>query len=275
MKTKLFLILAFYSALSCTTQADKEKGNEIYNKRNAENYYINGTKHYYNGDYLKAEMDFHNALNINPNDAKLNYYMGLVKDISDESTRSKQWAKGVVNGTKAELYIGEAIKFFNRAIEIDSAFLDAHFQRADIRKTLQDYRGAIDDYNKMIEIDSTNIDAFCGRGQVKENYLNDKRGALEDFSLAIKIAPEDAQAYFQRSELMYDMKDYRRAIADYNKIIEICSKPDSHCVSDQTYYNRGLAKIMLAQVDGGCLDLRKASELGVNDAYQAIIDYCN
>ncbi len=41
------------------------------------------------------------------------------------------------------------------------------------------------------------------------------------------------------------------------------------------YYNRGLAKIQLGQIDGGCLDLSKAGELGADKAYDLIKKYCN
>ena len=40
------------------------------------------------------------------------------------------------------------------------------------------------------------------------------------------------------------------------------------------YWNRGLAKIKLGQIDSGCLDFSKAGELGHSEAYNSIKKYC-
>jgi len=66
-----------------------------------------------------------------------------------------------------------------------------------------------------------------------------------------------------------NLKDYKGAIQDYNKAIKLNPK------DSDTYLNRGLAKILLGQKDDGCLDLSKASELGLAKAYEAIKEHCN
>ena len=40
------------------------------------------------------------------------------------------------------------------------------------------------------------------------------------------------------------------------------------------YNNRGIAKYILGDKDGGCLDWSKAGELGYEDAYDTIKEYC-
>ena len=40
------------------------------------------------------------------------------------------------------------------------------------------------------------------------------------------------------------------------------------------YYNSGLAKMKLKQTDSGCMDFSKAGELGLAEAYDAILEYC-
>lgn len=63
--------------------------------------------------------------------------------------------------------------------------------------------------------------------------------------------------------------DHRRSIADYTKAIEIDP-------NDAIAYNgRGLAKLVLGQLDDGCLDLSKAGELGLGQAYEVIKEKCN
>jgi len=42
----------------------------------------------------------------------------------------------------------------------------------------------------------------------------------------------------------------------------------------QAYYNRGLTLIYLQDNEKGCLDMSKAGELGMQEAYPVIKKYC-
>ena len=64
-------------------------------------------------------------------------------------------------------------------------------------------------------------------------------------------------------------KDYLGAINDYSKAIEL--EPDFA----EAYFNRGLTRIFLDDMEGGSLDLSKAGELGLTEAYNVIKRYCN
>ncbi len=78
-----------------------------------------------------------------------------------------------------------------------------------------------------------------------------------------------AQDYYNNGNAKAELQDYRGAIADYNKAIEL--KPDFA----EAYINRGRAKYELKDLDGACLDLSKAGELGHSGAYDLIKQYCN
>jgi tetratricopeptide (TPR) repeat protein len=65
------------------------------------------------------------------------------------------------------------------------------------------------------------------------------------------------------------LKKYDEAIAEYSKAIEINNNFKA------AYYNRGLVLAVLGQKGKGCLDLRKAFELGEKDADKMIEKYCN
>jgi hypothetical protein len=43
----------------------------------------------------------------------------------------------------------------------------------------------------------------------------------------------------------------------------------------EAYYNRGLVHIYLQDREKGCLDMSKAGELGITDAYSVIKKYCS
>ena len=80
---------------------------------------------------------------------------------------------------------------------------------------------------------------------------------------------DTATSFYGSGKSKYYLKDYRGAIQDYNKAIELDSDHDG------AFYWRGRAKISLGQKDGGCLDLSKAEELGSFSAYYTIIELCN
>ncbi len=65
------------------------------------------------------------------------------------------------------------------------------------------------------------------------------------------------------------LKDYRAALADYDKAIEL--NPDFA----EAYFNRGLTHIFLGNNKQGISDLSKAGELGIVSAYNIIKRFTN
>ncbi len=142
-----------------------------------------------------------------------------------------------------------------------------------IRKMVnKDYKGAILDFSKAIKLDPKSAGEYHLRGSCKEK-LEDYRGAMLDYNQAIKLKPTDVDSFLSRAQLKYKRSDYRGAINDYNKIIEL--KPMHPEIVPYTYYFRGLSKIKIKKTNEGCLDLSKAGELGFEDAYDDIKEYCN
>ncbi|MCX6263258.1 MAG: tetratricopeptide repeat protein [Bacteroidetes bacterium] len=76
------------------------------------------------------------------------------------------------------------------------------------------------------------------------------------------------EAYFFRGRSNYFLNDYKGAIVDCMKAIELDPK-----YSD-SYYYRGLSYLLLDEKNKGCLDLRKAGELGVSEDYDMIKKFC-
>ena len=100
-----------------------------------------------------------------------------------------------------------------------------------------------------------------------KNNLKDYKSAIADFTKAIDLKYNDA--YGLRGEAKYYLQDYKAAIADFTDAITI----------DQgyakAYYLRALSEIKLDQKTNGCIDLKKARELGYLESEKAIHTYCN
>lgn len=123
----------------------------------------------------------------------------------------------------------------------------------------------------QIDADGHNINAERYYRSGSEKFKTaDYRGAIVDYSKAIEIDPKQVRYYLDRA-LVKDqyLKDYRGAIDDYTKVIELDDQKKA-----SPYFLRGMAKIRIQQKDSGCLDLSKAGELGYSQAYDAIKEYC-
>lgn len=120
-----------------------------------------------------------------------------------------------------------------------------------------------------------NINAFSQTSQewfnrgLDKKYLEDYRGAIADFNKAIELDPNNVRAYVNRGLAKRSLGDSRGAIVDYNKAIELDPK------SANTYFNRGIAKHDLKDKNGACLDWSKSGELGDGAAYGLIKSFCN
>ncbi len=77
-----------------------------------------------------------------------------------------------------------------------------------------------------------------------------------------------ADAFLKTGNNLVQMKKYEEAISAYTKAVEININFPS------AYYNRGLVEAFLGLKEKGCVDLRKAAELGEKEAIKKIEKYC-
>ncbi|MCK9611963.1 MAG: tetratricopeptide repeat protein [Bacteroidales bacterium] len=82
--------------------------------------------------------------------------------------------------------IEEAIKDFNKAIELDPLFDQPYYYRANLKFSTLDYQGAIADYNKAIEINPAFTDAYANRGNLYQS-INEHEKACADWRKADEL----------------------------------------------------------------------------------------
>ena len=95
----------------------------------------------------------------------------------------------------------------------------------------------------------------------------DYTAALQDIDRAIELNPYVAYFYYNRGNIRCLAGDMAGAIGDYDKAVELYP----HFA--EAYYNRGLVQISLKEVRKGCLDIGRAGELGLKEAYQVLDHY--
>jgi len=99
-----------------------------------------------------------------------------------------------------------------------------------------DYNKAITDYTNAIEINSDYELAFYNRG-LAYVAIKEYDKAIVDYSIIIKLDSDYKDIYYNDRGIAWKAKkEYNKAIADYTKAIEI--NPEFA----NAYYNRGLAK---------------------------------
>lgn len=161
----------------------------------------------------------------------------------------------------------EAIEDYSKAIELDSTYIDAYFNRGLAKFNIKEYQKSAEDYVKVIQLKPDYTNAYFNLGAAKAN-LEANAEALANFTKVIELDPKYVNAYMNRAFVYNKMKDYSKAIADYEKIIEL--EPNN----TMAYFNAGVLYLQTGQKDKGCNNLVKAKGLGYNQANGIIQQYC-
>ena len=86
----------------------------------------------------------------------------------------------------------EAIDYCNRAIDQDSDYVEAYYQRGLAKQHLNrpdQHESAISDFDKFISLNPNYVEAYCYRAEAKLG-LGDSDGAKEDLETALPLAEE-------------------------------------------------------------------------------------
>ena len=103
--------------------------------------------------------------------------------------------------------------------------------------------------------------AYNNRGNAYRD-LRQYAKAIQDYNRAISLNPKFAKAFNNRGNVYFDQKNYQMAIRDYNKSVSV--NPNYKLA----YMNRGLAYHRLKQNRLACNDFSKACQMGECDGIQ-------
>jgi tetratricopeptide (TPR) repeat protein len=178
---------------------------------------------------------------------------------------------------------------FDDAIFFNRGYIEAYEKRGEVKAIIGNHSEAIADFTKAIDLvleegedswhSTTNL--YYNRG-ISKSELGDYRGAINDLSIIIEASKFEmdgkliftggyigSMAFFSRGLMKYKQHNYQGAIDDFSGYIK------NGVEWSQPYIYRGLSKIKSDDIEGGCIDLSRAGELGDSDAYSLIRKYCN
>ncbi len=141
-----------------------------------------------------------------------------------------------------------------------------------------EFRNFIGTSRKSLQFDDEPTD-FAGlfqRGIYLYDY-GDYYRAIEYFDKALRVWPDCNLflIYALRANAEHKVKDYYDAIKDYNIALDL--QPQSSEEYDiwvRSYYNRGVSKYCVGDIEEACTDWNKALEMGVEDALDLIKIHC-
>jgi tetratricopeptide (TPR) repeat protein len=129
-----------------------------------------------------------------------------------------------------------------------------HLQEADAldAKALEDYKTAAEFAPTNWRVHHNLAISLAMKGQYKN--------AIDQLNTVIDLKDDYANAYFNRGELNFELKQLPQAIRDYSRAIELTD-------NDPQYYNsRGHCRFVLESYEDAIADYRRAVELGVDSA---------
>ena len=156
-----------------------------------------------------------------------------------------------------------AVNTYTAAIKASPTNPFVYLNRATTQADMIDFISSIDNAYQRISIESDPARQLHNRTTRTYNYDE----AIADLTKAISLHSGFAYAYYNRANLQALSGRLPEAFDDYTKAIKL--NPNFA----EAYYNRGLIQIYMKDTRKGCLDISKAGELGIEEAYEVLREY--
>ena len=141
-----------------------------------------------------------------------------------------------------------------------------HINRGVLRAEMIDFISSIENNVQTLTMDDQGTTRARVRDQVSRTY--DYSEAIDDMLSADRLLPGVPYVYFNLGNLYCLSSKFVESVDNYTKAIDVFP------YMGDAYYNRGLVLIYLKDKEKGCIDLSRAGELGVGEAYSVISKYC-
>jgi tetratricopeptide (TPR) repeat protein len=198
----------------------------------AEAYYFRGMAYNKLSNYSKAIIDFSKAIEINPK------YFEAYMERADLKMNIFEDKRGAEEDLK-------------KAVALRPELPDPYEKLGYLKYQQKIYYEAISYYNKCIDRDSANVDYYILRAdaKVKQGLLDD---ATYDYDKAISMDKNAIVPHFKKGKMLYECGRYSDAVLEFNLIIELEETLYPGNFFPDPYYYKGMAKFRMHDVQGAC-----------------------
>lgn len=160
-----------------------------------------------------------------------------------------------------------AMESYSKAIDRNPGEVFYYINRGALQAEMIDFISSIESNVQVLTMDN----AGTAKARVRDGSIGtyDYSAAIGDMNRAADIYPEFPYTYYNLGNLYCLSGNMPEAITQYTKAVGL------YPGLAEAYYNRGLVLIYVRDKEKGCLDLSKAGELGIDDAYSVISRYCD
>ena len=167
----------------------------------------------------------------------------------------------------AQAYYTGAIESADQETGVDKMYKAFYLMnRGVLRAEMIDFISSIESNVQVLSMDDSGNTRARVKDQVVRQY--DYSDAINDMVAAQEIVPDLPYIYYNLANLYCLSAEHIASIENYTKAINLWP------YMGDAYFNRGLVLIYLKDKEKGCIDLSRAGELGVEDAYGVIKKYC-
>lgn len=99
---------------------------------------------------------------------------------------------------------------------------------------LRQHNKELDAYSKALAIDPACVDAYTAKGHSLQGH-SEYREAIESFTMALKLQSQSYELFRDRASCYYALEDYKHAVADLTKVIELCPGPTAYAARAECY----------------------------------------
>lgn len=138
--------------------------------------------------------------------------------------------------------------------------------RGVLKAEMIDFIASLEGNVQTLSMDTEGATRARVNDRVARTY--DYSEAIADIREALTILPDLPYLYFNLGNLNCLSSRFVEAIENYDMAIRLYPS------MGDAYFNRGLVLIYLKDDEKGCIDLSRAGEFGVADAYSVISKYC-
>lgn len=167
----------------------------------------------------------------------------------------------------AQNYYTEAIAKAEETAGVEGLYKVFYLMnRGVLRAEMIEFIASIENSVQVLSMDDSGNTRARVKDQVTRQY--DYSDAIQDMKDAATVVTNIPYIYYNLGNLYCLSSEHIASLENYTKAIEL------YPYMGDAYFNRGLVLIYLKDKEKGCIDLSRAGELGVADAYGVIKKYC-